>query len=85
MQFGSTTELNAEAATAAVRGTLLAQVTQKTTRTTKTGKPPALLKRENLILKSCWQMLPARFHLKFGRLPPGIRILICWRRLPVWL
>ena len=39
MQFGSTTELNAEAATAAVRGTLLAQVTQKSTRTTKTGKP----------------------------------------------
>jgi hypothetical protein len=34
MQFGSTTELNAEAATAAVRGTLLAQVTQKSTRTT---------------------------------------------------
>ena len=29
MQFGSTTELNAEAASAAVQGTLLAQVTQK--------------------------------------------------------
>ena len=39
MQFGSTTELNAEAANAAVQGTLLAQVTQKTTRTTKNGKP----------------------------------------------
>ena len=39
MQFGSTTELNAEAAEATVQGTLLAQVTQKTTRTTKTGKP----------------------------------------------
>ena len=39
MQFGSTTELNAEAANAAVQGTLLAQVTQKSTRTTKNGKP----------------------------------------------
>ena len=39
MQFGSTTALNAEAANAAVQGTLLAQVTQKTTRTTKNGKP----------------------------------------------
>ncbi len=39
MTFDSITQLNAEAATGMVQGTILAQVSRKTEKTTKTGKP----------------------------------------------
>ncbi len=39
MTFDSITQLNAEAATCMVQGTVLAQVSRKTEKTTKTGKP----------------------------------------------
>ncbi|MBR4108106.1 MAG: HD domain-containing protein [Akkermansia sp.] len=39
MRFGSITQLNTEAAQAAVQGTVLVQVSEKNLRTTKNGKP----------------------------------------------
>lgn len=82
MQFGSTTELNAGAATAAVRGTLLAQVTQKTTRTTKNGKPYleiVLADAAGTVSFKIWET--ASWYQEFDMLetPAGVAVTGTWQ------
>lgn len=82
MQFGSTTELNAEAATAAVRGTLLAQVTQKSTRTTKTGKPYleiVLADAAGTVLFKIWENAPWYTDFDMLEVPAGIAVTGQWQ------
>ena len=82
MQFGSTTELNAEAAKATVQGTLLAQVTQKSTRTTKNGKPYleiVLADTAGTIPFKIWETSP--WYLDFDHLevPAAVAVTGLWQ------
>ncbi len=82
MQFGSTTELNAEAATAAVRGTLLAQVTQKSTRTTKTGKPYleiVLADAAGTVSFKIWETSPWYQDFDMLAAPAGVAVTGTWQ------
>lgn len=83
MQFGSTTALNAEAATAAVRGTLLAQMTQKTTRTTKTGKPfleIVLADAAGAISFKIWETAPWFEEFDMLVAPAGVAVSGLWQQ-----
>ena len=82
MQFGSTTELNAEAASAAVQGTLLAQLTQKTTRTTKTGKPfleIVLADAAGTIAFKIWETSPWYQEFDLLEVPAGVAVSGLWQ------
>lgn len=82
MQFGSTTELNAEAAAAAVRGTLLAQVTQKSTRTTKTGKPYleiVLADAAGTVSFKIWETSPWYMDFDMLATPAGVAVTGTWQ------
>lgn len=81
-QFGSTTELNAEAAAAAVQGTLLAQVSQKTTRTTKTGKPfleIVLADAAGTISFKIWETSPWYTDFDLLEVPAGVAVSGQWQ------
>ena len=82
MQFGSTTELNAEAANAAVQGTLLAQLTQKTTRTTKTGKPfleIVLADAAGTISFTIWETSPWYTDFDMLEVPAAVAVTGQWQ------
>ncbi len=82
MQFGSTTELNAEAANATVQGTLLAQVTQKTTRTTKTGKPfleIVLADAAGTISFKIWETSPWYLDFDLLEVPSAVAVTGQWQ------
>lgn len=82
MQFGSTTALNAEAATAAVQGTLLAQLTQKTTRTTKTGKPfleVVLADAAGTVTFKIWETSPWFVEFDLLEVPAPVAVTGQWQ------
>lgn len=81
-QFGSTTELNAVAAGAAVQGILLAQVTQKTTRTTKAGKPfleIVLADAAGTVSFKIWENAPWFTDFDMLEVPAGVAVTGRWQ------
>lgn len=82
MQFASTTALNAEAANAAVQGTLLAQLTQKSTRTTKNGKPyleVVLADAAGTVSFKIWENAPWYTDFDLLEVPSGVAVSGHWQ------